>query len=59
MDGLMQAKNDEGKQLSDDEVVDNIISLIIGGYETTANNLMWALYYLAKSPDVLQKLRVI
>lgn len=58
MDGLMGLKDDEGKELSDTEVLDNIVSLVIAGYESTSLAIMWALYYLAKYPIVLQKLRV-
>lgn len=58
MDGLMGLKDDEGKELSDTEVLDNIVSLVIAGYESTSLAIMWALYYLAKYPNVLQKLRV-
>ncbi|KAK1278489.1 Ent-kaurenoic acid oxidase 2 [Acorus gramineus] len=36
MDGLMRMKDEEGKPLSDEEVLDNIISLVVAGYETTA-----------------------
>lgn len=57
MDGLMQLKDDEGKQLSDTEVLDNIVSLVVAGYESTSLAIMWALYYLPKYPNVLQKLR--
>ncbi|KAK9901794.1 hypothetical protein M0R45_001956 [Rubus argutus] len=49
--------NDEGDKLSDKEVIDNIVSLVIGGYTSTALSTMWAIYYLAKYPNVLQKLR--
>ncbi|XP_010935390.1 ent-kaurenoic acid oxidase 2 [Elaeis guineensis] len=57
MDGLMQIKDEEGKQLTDDEVVDNIVTLVVGGYQSTALASMWALYHISKSPEVLHKLR--
>ncbi|KAI3941803.1 hypothetical protein MKW98_030533 [Papaver atlanticum] len=57
MDGLINMKDEQGKQLGDEEVLDNIVSLVIAGYESTSLASMWALYYLAKFPDVLQKLR--
>ncbi|KAL8230673.1 hypothetical protein R6Q57_000451 [Mikania cordata] len=57
MDGLMKLKDEEGGQLSDIEVLDNIVSLLVGGYESTTLATMWAVYYLAKYPKVLQKLR--
>ncbi|WOH10489.1 hypothetical protein DCAR_0729958 [Daucus carota subsp. sativus] len=57
MDGLIRMKDEEGKELSDTEVLDNIVSLVIAGYESTSLAIMWSLYYLAKYPNVLQKLR--
>ncbi|XP_044483975.1 ent-kaurenoic acid oxidase 1-like [Mangifera indica] len=57
MDGLMQIEDEEGNKLSDQEVVDNIVSLVIGGYESTTVASMWAVYYLAKYPNVLERLR--
>lgn len=58
MEALMQMKDEEGKRLTDVEVLDNMVTLIIAGYASTSVAMMWALYYLAKYPDVLQKLRV-
>ena len=59
MDSLMDIKDNEGNHLTDDEVVDNIVSFIVAGYVSTSLASVWALYYLSKSPKVLQKLRVI
>lgn len=57
MDGLMRLKDEEGKQLRDVEVLDNIVSLVLAGYESTSLSIMWAVYYLAKYPNVLKKLQ--
>ena len=59
MDGLMQIEDDEGNRLSDREVVENIVSLVVGGYTSTALVSMWGIYLLAKYPSVLRKLRVL
>lgn len=59
MDGLMHVRDGEGKLLHDEVVLDNIVSLVIGGYESTALSTMWSLYYLYKFPNVLWRLRVI
>jgi ent-kaurenoic acid hydroxylase len=58
MSGLMHVEDEQGRRLDDDEVVDNIVSLVIAGYESTASAIMWATYHLAKSPSALAKLRV-
>ncbi|KAK6924945.1 Cytochrome P450 [Dillenia turbinata] len=57
MDGLTAIKDEEGNQLKDEEVLDNIVTLVVAGYESTALSSMWAIYFLAKSPKVLQKIR--
>ncbi|KAJ6977369.1 hypothetical protein NC653_029314 [Populus alba x Populus x berolinensis] len=43
--GLMQIEDDEGSQLSDQEVLDNIVGLVIAS--------TWAIYYLAKRRTLL------
>lgn len=58
MEALMQMKDEEGNRLSEDEVLDNIVTLILAGYTSTSIVIMFALYYLARFPDVLQKLKV-
>ncbi|XP_021904800.1 ent-kaurenoic acid oxidase 2-like, partial [Carica papaya] len=57
IDALWQIKDGEGNVLSDEEVLDNISSLILGGYESSSGVAAWAMIYLANNPDVLQKLR--
>ncbi|KAL0355900.1 UNVERIFIED_CONTAM: Ent-kaurenoic acid oxidase 1 [Sesamum radiatum] len=58
MEGLMQMKDDDGEQLTETEVLDNIVSLVLGGYTSTSVAIMWAFYYLAMHPSVVEKLRV-
>nr|ALI58398.1 ent-kaurenoic acid oxidase 4 [Scoparia dulcis] len=57
LEGLMRMEDEEGKQLRDVEVLDNIVSLVVGGYESTVLALMWTFYFLAKNPHVLKRLR--
>lgn len=49
---LMQAKdNDTNAQMSEKQVRDEILTLLIAGYETIANLLAWALWLLAQRPE--------
>ncbi|XWS51071.1 hypothetical protein CRYUN_Cryun12cG0144800 [Craigia yunnanensis] len=57
MDGLIEIKDDEGNKLSEQEVLDNIVSLVVAGYNSTSLASMWAIYYLAKFPNVQKKLQ--
>lgn len=40
-----------------DTTVDNLLTFVVAGYETSANTLAWALYLLAMNPDVQDMLR--
>ncbi|KAK9688965.1 hypothetical protein RND81_09G025200 [Saponaria officinalis] len=57
MDRLMQSKDKEGRHLSDEEVVDNVLSSIAISYIGIAYPVTWAIYFLAKNPHVLLQLR--
>lgn len=55
---LMSARDEEtGEQMSDSQLRDEIITLIIAGHETVASALTWAWYFLAKYPHVLRTLQ--
>ena len=55
---LMGACNEAGSFLfSDGEVRDDIVSLMLAGYETTSASLGWVLALLATRPQLVEKLR--
>lgn len=45
-----------GAGLDDTAVVDNLLTFLAAGHETTARTLTWTLYLLSQSPDVLERL---
>lgn len=45
---LLDARDEEGELMSDDELVDELRTLLIGGYETTAIAMAWAFYELVR-----------
>ncbi|KAJ7593064.1 cytochrome P450 [Mycena floridula] len=46
-----------GYQMSDDMIMNQVLTFLGAGHETTASGLAWTLYLLATSPDVQRKLR--
>ena len=46
---------DEGDRLSDTELRDQLITLLLAGHETTATSLAWALYELGRDPELLRR----
>jgi cytochrome P450 len=51
---LIQARDDDGSGLGDDELVSHAGLLFMAGHETTANTLAWTLMLLAEHPSVRQ-----
>jgi len=54
---LMSACDDNGQSMSDVELRDQLVSLLLLGYETTAAALAWAFYWILSSPSVLHTLQ--
>ncbi|TVP61554.1 MAG: cytochrome P450 [Nodularia sp. (in: Bacteria)] len=54
---LMMATRDEaGEQMTDVELRDELMTLLVAGHETTATSLTWALYWIHHQPQVHEKL---
>jgi cytochrome P450 len=56
LDMLLRAHNPDGSPMTDVQVRDNLVSLILAGHETTASELAWALHLLAHNPKVQDRL---
>ncbi|HZZ20903.1 MAG TPA: cytochrome P450 [Opitutaceae bacterium] len=54
---LVRAKTEQGEVMSDKELRDELISLLLAGHETTANSLAWTWERLVRYPDAYQELR--
>lgn len=54
---LLQARDDNGEAMSDEELHDEIVTLLLAGHETTASAIVWMLYWVHYLPEVQQKLR--
>lgn len=54
---LMLAKDENGKGLTDEELHDELITLLFAGHETTASGLAWLFYWIHYLPEVQDKLR--
>ena len=54
---LLQARHDDDTPMSDQELRDELMTLLVAGHETTATGLAWALERLVRHPDALERLR--
>ncbi len=57
LDLLLKAQDSEtGRAMSDGELIDNLLTFILAGHETTANALTWAFWLIANDPQVEARL---
>src|SRR5688572_10957998 len=54
---LVQAVFEDGTGMSDGEIRDQLMTLLMAGHETTATGLAWTLDLLIRHPDVLEQAR--
>lgn len=52
LSGLMLASDKDGKGLTDKEVIDEVMTLVVAGFETTAGTLNWAWFEISRHPDI-------
>jgi cytochrome P450 len=56
LDRLLAARNPDGSPMSERQIRDNLVTVLVAGHETTASQLAWALQLLAHSPAVQARL---
>jgi cytochrome P450 family 135 len=54
---LLQARHEDGSPMSDKELRDELMTLLVAGHETSATSLAWALEALVRHPAALARLR--
>ncbi|CAN1235041.1 Abscisic acid 8'-hydroxylase 3 [Linum perenne] len=54
--GIEKSDEDDNK-LTDQQLKDNILTLLVAGHDTTTAALTWTMKFLAENPDILEKLR--
>ncbi|MBD1913186.1 MULTISPECIES: cytochrome P450 [unclassified Leptolyngbya] len=55
---LMLAQDETGQPLNDAQLHDELFTLLLAGYETTATAIAWALYWIHRHPEVGKELLV-
>ncbi|MEM1414513.1 MAG: cytochrome P450 [Myxococcota bacterium] len=51
---LLDAWHEDGTPMSDAEIRDELLTLLVAGHETTATALSWTLHRLSRHPEVLR-----
>lgn len=53
---LLAARDEEGQPMSNEELYDELVTLLLSGYDPTAMTLVWSLYWIHKLPRVRERL---
>ena len=54
---LIEARTEDGEALTDQELRDELMTLVLAGHETTANHLAWTWERLVRTPAAYERLR--
>lgn len=54
---LVLARDEDGRGMTDRELRDELVTLLVAGHETTATALSWAFELLLRNPPVMARLR--
>ncbi|MCB0932287.1 MAG: cytochrome P450 [Mycobacterium sp.] len=54
---LVDARTEDGEGLSDKEIRDDLVTLVLAGHETTATTLAWTVDLLLHHPEALARVR--
>ncbi len=52
---LVRAADEDGRGMTDDELRDQLVTLLAAGHETTATGLSWTLERLVRHPEILRR----
>jgi cytochrome P450 len=54
---LLEARHEDGSPMNEQELRDELLTMLVAGHETTASTLAWAFTRLPHHPDVLARLK--
>jgi cytochrome P450 len=54
---LLQARDEQGEPMTDVELRDELVTLLLAGHETTATSVAWAIERLVRHPQALARLQ--
>jgi cytochrome P450 len=54
---LLEARDETGAAMTDDQLRDEMLTLLLAGHETTATTLAWAIHHLLEHPAWLARVR--
>ncbi|KAL2631983.1 hypothetical protein R1flu_016669 [Riccia fluitans] len=57
LDTLLEAKDEDGVHLTDEEIIDTILVFLIAGHQSSTFSIAWVMIFIQKRPEVLRACR--
>ncbi|KAK7367678.1 hypothetical protein VNO80_09696 [Phaseolus coccineus] len=55
MDSLIEVKDEEGRQLEDENIMDLLLVFLLAGHESSAHGILWTIIYLTQHSQFFQR----
>ncbi|TQE09048.1 hypothetical protein C1H46_005431 [Malus baccata] len=55
MDALLDVEEDDGRKLTDEEIIDVLLMYLNAGHESSGHTIMWATVFLQANPEAFQR----
>jgi ent-kaurenoic acid hydroxylase len=59
MDALLDVEDEDGRKLTDEEIIDVLLMYLNAGHESSGHTMMWATILIQEHPEVFQKAKVL
>lgn len=59
MDALLDVEDENGRKLTDEEIIDILLMYLNAGHESSGHTAMWAAIFLEQHPECLKKAKVL
>ena len=53
---MLSVRDEDGEPIRDEEIKDELMTMLFAGHETTASSLAWAFYWIHSLPEIKEKL---
>jgi cytochrome P450 family 138 len=53
---MVQARHEDGSPMSNPEIRDELVTMLVAGHETTSHTLAWAIERITRHPELLERL---
>lgn len=58
LDALLDVEDENGRKLTDEDIIDILLMYLNAGHESSGHTIMWATIFLQEHPEIFKKAKV-